>query len=409
MAARSSRPAIMIVGAGVVGAALAYETARRGPSVTVVERAPRPAQGGTRWSMGGASWLTWAGEPLLRDLCREGLDRYRTLSDELGTDSGFCPLPMVVLAPDEPVLDRLAGLVEAARPHGFAGRVVSADELRTLEPALAPDAAVGAAVCEQGRLDTVTLTEAWLTAAEQLGATVRYGVEVHGIDQAGAEAAVVRTTDGPLTADRVVVAAGAWTRRLLRASGRDVAIFHTHAEVLETAPLPPTVAAVVVSASQARVELERAIAAPELSSRWDHESGDELLPAIVELGVTQFDDGRARLGQVSRAATGFLGGPLPAGEAALRAEVGRYLPSLAAAPAHLHGCPVSISRDRLPIAGPLPEAPSIWVVGGLAGPLVYLPALARRVAAALFGEPAPELAPFAPARFANEPTTEPTT
>jgi glycine/D-amino acid oxidase-like deaminating enzyme len=318
----------VIVGAGVVGAALAYEAARTGLRVTVLERARRPAQGGTRWSMGGASWLTWAGEPRLRELSREGLDRYRMLSDELGTDCGFRPVPMVVLAPDAAVLDRLAELVKSARPHGFSGRIIGADELRALEPALAPDAAVGAAVCEQGRLDTVRLTEVWLTVAEHLGATVRYGVEVEAVDQ-DARGSIVRTPDGPIAADRVVVAAGAWARRLLRASGRDVAILHTHAEVLETEPLPPMVNAVVVGASQARAELERAIAAPELATRWDHETDHEVVPAIVELGVTQFEDGRVRLGQVSRAATGFPAGPSPAGEAILRAEVGRYFPSLA--------------------------------------------------------------------------------
>ncbi len=84
MAARSTKTSVVIVGAGVVGAALAYESARKGLRVTVLERAARPAQGGTRWSMGGASWLTWAGEPRLRELCREGLNRYTEI---LQTDS----------------------------------------------------------------------------------------------------------------------------------------------------------------------------------------------------------------------------------------------------------------------------------------------------------------------------------
>jgi glycine/D-amino acid oxidase-like deaminating enzyme len=242
-----------------------------------------------------------------------------------------------------------------------------------------------------------------LTVAVQLGADVRYGVETKDIIRDGA-GAVVHTGEASFTADRVAIAAGAWTRRLLRVGGTDVPMLHTHAEILETDPLPPMVRAIVVSASQARAELERAIAAPEQRARWDGESDDELLPAIVELGVTQFDDGRVRLGQVSRATTGFPSGPAPASEAMIRTEVRRYFPMLAAAPARLHGCPVSISRDRLPIAGPLPEAPTTWVVGGLAGPLIYLPALARRVAAALLGEAAPELAPFSPARFATEPT-----
>jgi len=403
MTARTGRARVVVVGAGVVGAALAYESARQGLDVTVLERGARAAQGGTRWSMGGVSWLSAASDPRVRDLSRLGLDRHRALSEELGTDSGFRPRSMVILAHEQSVLDGLAGLLAAARDHGFDGRIVSSDELRAIEPGLArnlgAEVAIGAAVCEQGRVDAVRLTEAWLGAAEALGATIRYGVDVREIASAGADGVTAIADDGRVHADRVVVAGGAWTRRLLRASALDTALLHTHAEILETDPLPPTVANVVGAASQARVKLECDLAAPGLAARWGAESPAEILPPIVELGVTQFDDGRVRIGQISRGVSGFLSAPLPSGEAALREMVRPYFPALATAPARHHGCPVSISKDRLPIAGPLPDADGVWVVAGLASPLIYLPTLAQRVAASLGGDAAPELAPFSPARF----------
>src|SRR4051812_28864060 len=101
MEARLYAPDVLIVGAGVVGAALAYEIARRGRRVLVLDRADEAALGATRWSMGGTHWLAAATDSRLRDLCREGLERHQTMSEELGTDGGFRARPILVLAPDD--------------------------------------------------------------------------------------------------------------------------------------------------------------------------------------------------------------------------------------------------------------------------------------------------------------------
>jgi glycine/D-amino acid oxidase-like deaminating enzyme len=127
---------------------------------------------------------------------------------------------------------------------------------------------------------------------------------------------------------------------------------------------------------------------------------DELLPAVVEMGAVQFPDGSVRIGQVSRAVPGFLPGPLASGEALIRERVKRFVPQLAAEPATLRGRPVAISADRLPVAGPLAQAPDVYLVAGLDSPLILAPVLAARLARALTGEAVPDLAPFSPARFA---------
>src|SRR3954447_1914358 len=161
MEARLDAPDVLIVGAGVVGAALAYEIARRGRRVLVVDRADDAALGATRWSMGGTHWLAAATDPLLRDLCREGLARHQTMTEELGADSGFRARPILVLAPNDAALAGLVPLVENGRAHGFEGQIVDRDELARLEPTLEPGAAVGAAFCALGWVDTMVATRAW--------------------------------------------------------------------------------------------------------------------------------------------------------------------------------------------------------------------------------------------------------
>ncbi|MFN8637328.1 MAG: FAD-dependent oxidoreductase [Chloroflexota bacterium] len=402
MEARLDIPDVLVVGAGVVGAALAYEIARRGRRVLVLERAASPALGATRWSMGGTHWLAAATEPRLRDLCREGLDRHQVMSEEIGTDSGFRPRPILVLAPDETALAGLAPLVANGREHGFEGRVVDRAELARLEPDLLPGATVGGVLCALGWVDTVVATQAWLRAATMHGASVRTGVEVSSMQWDGPAPTVV-TAGGPISAGQVVLASGAWIGRQLRQSGLSLPLVHTHAEIVESDPLPLTFKHVVVCANppeRTRGALELAMSDPAHRARLDADDGADLgVTPSVELGVVQLADGRVRLGQISRAISGILDGPRPDGEAAIRAEVARYYPELAKQPGQVYSRPVSFSADRLPVAGPVPGAPGFWLATGLVSPIVFLPALAKRMAAALDGEAAPELEPFAPARL----------
>lgn len=402
MEARPDAPDVLIVGAGVVGAALAYEVARRGKRVLVVDRAAGAGLGATRWSMGGTHWLVAATDSRLRELCREGLERHQAMTEELGTDSGFRARPILTLAPDHAAFAGLLPLVENGQCHGFQGRIVERDELYRLEPTLAPGSAVGGVLCTLGWVDTVQATRARLEGAAMHGATVRTGLDVTAIRVDGSTPRV-ETSDGPITARQVILASGAWIGRLLRNAGIALPLVHTHAEVVESEPLPPTFKHVVIAvkpAEQSRGALEAAIARPERRAQLEAEDGSDLgLTPSVEIGVVQQADGRVRLGQVSRGISGFLDGPRPDGEAAIRAEVGRYFPELAKQPGTVHHRPVSFTADRLPLAGPVPGAPGYWLVNGLVSPLIYLPALAPRVAAALDGDPVPEIEPFDPARL----------
>jgi glycine/D-amino acid oxidase-like deaminating enzyme len=274
--------------------------------------------------------------------------------------------------------------------------------LARLEPSLTPGGAVGAAYCALGWLDTQIATRAWLQGAAMHGAEFRSGVEVQAIRTAG-PTPVVETTDGPISAGSVILAAGAWIGPLLRKAGLDVPMVHTHAEIVESEPLPQTYRHVVVALTppeRSRAALELAIADPARRAAFEADDGADLgLQPSVEIGVVQQADGRVRLGQLSRAVCGVLDGPYPDGEALIRTEVARYYPELAQQPARLYTRPVSFSVDRLPIAGPVPNAPGYWLVNGLVSPLIYLPALAPRLAAALDGAPVPEIEAFAPARL----------
>jgi glycine/D-amino acid oxidase-like deaminating enzyme len=236
------------------------------------------------------------------------------------------------------------------------------------------------------------------------GAQFRSNVEVRSIHADGPNP-LVETSDGPIEAGQVILTAGAWIGPLLREAGSAVPLVHTHAEVVETEPQPPIYRHTVIAVTppeRSRGTLEMAIAQPGLRARFEADDGSDLgLGTSVEIGVIQQADGRVRLGQISRGISGFLDGPRPDGEAAIRSEVARFYPDLAWQPGQVHSRPVSFSADRLPVAGAVPGLSGYWLVTGLVSPLIYLPALAPRMAAAMAGEAVPEIASFAPDRLLN--------
>jgi glycine/D-amino acid oxidase-like deaminating enzyme len=354
--------------------------------------------------MGGTHWLAAATDSRLRDLCLEGLERHQIMSEELGADSGFRPRPILVLAPDDAALAGLVPLIENGRAHGFEGRIVDAAELGRLEPTLTPGSAVGAAYCALGWVDTLVATRARLQGAAMHGATFRGGIDVLAIRTDGLTP-IVETSEGPISAGQVILTAGAWMGTLLRQAGVKLPLAHTHAEIVESEPLPQTYQHIVVAAlppEKARGTLELAIAHPDLRARFEADDGTDLgLTNSVEIGVVQQADGRVRMGQISRGISGILDAPYPDGEALIRAEVARFYPDLAQQPGQIHSRPVSFSADRLPIAGPVPGAPGYWLLTGLVSPMIYLPSVAPRMAAAMDGESIPEIEPFAPARLLN--------
>ena len=248
---------VAVVGAGVVGAAVAYECAERGARVVLLERGEpgREASGAAAGMLAPCSEAHTAG-PFL-DMARESLRLWPSFARRVQEDGGVDP---------ELVLDGLlrvaTGEQEAAavrdRLHWQAGagiaegRWVDAGEARELEPALREDVVGAAWYAGEGHVNSRRAVEALVRAAQARGAVVRVGAEVVGpaVDGArqreGAEApatarspAGVRLADGTqIHADNVVLAGGAWVGRLAAAFGSPLPVRPVHGQVIGLRGLP---------------------------------------------------------------------------------------------------------------------------------------------------------------------------
>jgi glycine/D-amino acid oxidase-like deaminating enzyme len=383
----------IVVGGGITGAALSYELARQGGSVLLLEKEALPASA-TRYSYGGLAH--WAGKtPLLKALGEEGIQRYRTLSEELEADIHFRELDLLLLvAPGYSVETVEADLADCRIPP----QRIPVETACELEPLLQPAALEGVLWARHGHIHPWLTTLAFRRAFQRLGGSLLFQ-SVTGLRRQGQRITGVETPADFHGAAQVVVCAGGWTRALLRQAGIYAPIYFTHAESLELEPATVRLRTIVMSAPVQRLELERQAAHPDRDPLWD-KPGQELCPPILDVGILQFLDGSIRLGQISRVLTDPQAQlDATSGEAQIRAQVGRYLPQVAHLPGRWCHCLVAFSGDHYPLVGSLPGWEGLQLFSGFSSPLAILPALARRFAQQAYGQADEWLPSLSPARF----------
>lgn len=256
-------PDVVIVGAGAVGAAAAFELSRAGARVRVLERALdglgcshgnagliSPSHSETLASpaslRSAAGWLARSDSPLriparfalapwlarfvlaaqparaaaasqvLRALTAASLDLHEQLVGA-GLSTSFSRNGILGIHESEKALQVA---VERARINGHTEiELLSSAQTREHLPALRSPVAGALLYTREAHCDPGHFVNALLDGARQLGAEVSEGIEVTGIDTNGVRVSALETTSGRMTAGTVVLAAGVWTRALARDAG----------------------------------------------------------------------------------------------------------------------------------------------------------------------------------------------
>ncbi|GET40047.1 hypothetical protein MiSe_48550 [Microseira wollei NIES-4236] len=154
----------IVIGGGITGAALGYELTKKGFSVLLLEQNATP-QNATRYSYGGLAY--WSGtSELTRQLCSEGIERHRILSQELDGDTQFRELDLILTidADDDP--EQVAA---AYRQLAIAPELLSVTEACKMEPLLNPHAIAGALTLRHGHIQPEMTALAYCQAAMRAG------------------------------------------------------------------------------------------------------------------------------------------------------------------------------------------------------------------------------------------------
>lgn len=206
---------VVIVGAGVIGAAIAWRSSQRGLRVALVDDAP--GSGASCAAAGMLAPVSEAayGEEALLALCLDSARRYPGFLDELTAASGRAVAHQsagtLIVASDEDDLRALDRLNEFHRELDLPARRISARECRRLEPLLSPRLRGGLAVDSDHVVDPRALVGALLAAAAA-GGVREVRQRATRLNRTGAAVTGITLDDGTdLTATSVVLAAGAWS------------------------------------------------------------------------------------------------------------------------------------------------------------------------------------------------------
>ncbi|MEH1783797.1 MAG: FAD-dependent oxidoreductase [Nostoc sp.] len=357
----------IVVGGGIAGAALAYELAKSGFSVLLLEQYST-SQNATRYSYGGLAYWS-SSTPLTRLLCEEAIALYHILAQELDADIQFRELDLLltISADSDPE-------VTAALYNHFAipPRLLSVQEACELEPLLNREAISGALTVKHGHIHPEKTAQAYIQAFERAGGEMQI-FQVLQVLQDG-----VKTTTATFHSAKVVICAGGLSRQLLKSAGIPIKLYFTHTEIIETPPLDIRLRTLVMPANVQRFQLEAE--STQVDALWD-ELGNELVAPILDVGAIQFQDGSIRIGQISRAiADPHVKVNSEVSEKWLRRSVGQILPTLENLSGTWYHCLVAFSSNQLPLIGAIPGFESIHVFSGFSNPLVLIPPLAKRFA-----------------------------
>ncbi|MFF1278614.1 NAD(P)/FAD-dependent oxidoreductase, partial [Streptomyces marokkonensis] len=330
---------VVVVGAGVVGAACAFHAASAGLDVTVVDRG---AVGAGTTSRGEGNVLLSDKEPGPElDLARLSRALWEEAGEELGSDSIELEAKGgLVVASTAEGLTTLRGF--ALRQATAGVRTEPVEHVRDIEPHLAPGLPGGIHYPQDAQVQPVLAAAAMLHAAVARGARFHTGEIAAAVMGRGDRLTGVRTVAGDvLPADAVVNAAGTWGGEVGRRLGAPIEVLPRRGFVLVTEPLPRMVRHKVYSA--------------------DYVANVASSDAGLETScVVEGTRGGTILIGASRERVGFDTTMNPAVVARLAAQACRLFPFLRGI--HLirtyRGfrpyCP-----DHLPVIGPDPRAPGV--------------------------------------------------
>lgn len=204
---------VVIVGAGVAGASLAYFLAREGVSdVVVVERegaAARHASGRSAEAL-----VEVEPDPLWQPLVAEGAAFLRR------PPPGFAPLPLLRATGEINLLDahdrdRLAAELPGLARQGIHIEILEPDEVRRRYPFITEPELAGAAWAPgSGRIEVAALIAGYLAGARAAGAELWLDAGVTGVEREAGRVTGVVTSRGTLRCRTLVCAAGAWAGEL---------------------------------------------------------------------------------------------------------------------------------------------------------------------------------------------------
>lgn len=229
-------PEVIIIGGGAVGLSVAYHLGTRGmKDVVLLER--NQLTSGTSWHAAGIVGPLRATAAMTR-LASHALELFPMLEAETGMSTGYRRTGGYWLARVPERMDELKRICSVGRHMGLTPSIIAPQDVAV--PQLDLKDHVGALmVPEDANVNPVDLCMAYARAARNHGLSIREGTGVRRILVANGHATGVELSDGStLSADKVVLCAGAWSKKLADEAGVALPLQAVEHMYIVTEPMP---------------------------------------------------------------------------------------------------------------------------------------------------------------------------
>src|SRR5438270_9198615 len=364
----------VICGGGISGCALAYQLAKRKLDVVLLERAELGSQ--STGKCAGGVRQQFSNEPNVR-VQRMAVRMLQNFEQEVGHAADFRQIGYMFVLTQPQQVEEFRRNLEMWHAAGLSeARWVEPDEAARMVPVLNVEDVLGCTFCPtDGIASPADVTVGYAAAARRLGARIREGVEVTGIDQAGGRVSAVRSSQGEISTPLVFDCAGPWASSIGRMAGLEIPVqpYRRHIAVTDTFAAMPRTTPMTVDFR---------------TSLYFHPEGDGVL-----IGMSDREEGPAYSTDVS---WDFIARMFE--EAEVRA------PKLAQASMKTAWAGLYESTpDHQAIVGPIPEVEGFWCAAGYSGHgFMQAPAAALLLTQLLLdGKSEIDISPFAFTRFAQ--------
>jgi glycine/D-amino acid oxidase-like deaminating enzyme len=237
---------VIVAGAGIIGASIAYHLAKRGAQVTILEK-QRPAAGATQNSF---AWLNAFKQPhAYYELNLLGVLGWRRLCQEIGNELQVQWGGTMQWSRAGAPATALKKTVEMYQRWGYPTHQADEAEFGRLLPGITPGPWGAAAFGElEGTVDPTHAVNVLLKKAQEFGAKIEYPCEITGLSMVNGKVKELRTSRGPVEVGMFILAAGVDTPHLAQMAGVHVPLksspgllAHTvpHAHLLDRIALAP--------------------------------------------------------------------------------------------------------------------------------------------------------------------------
>ena len=373
---------VVVIGAGILGASIAWRIGLRGFSVSLIDKAA-PGSGASSHSF---AWINAGSKQPIsyHNLNRRSLEMWPFFASALADDGDATSIGLrwggkVSWEADPASAERLISQVRLLQSWGYPTRLIGASELADLLPGLTIGPVAVAEYSEnEGQVEPQLVVDACLRRLAENGAVVSRDTKVTGMGLANDRRVVtVETTAGDITCNSVVLATGTETTDLAAMAGVHVPQAQSPGVVIRTTQLPPLFHNVSV------------VYAPPINAGWR------------EIHMRQCADGSLMIGEGDQESLAENDSQAHADD--LLARACHYLPGLS--PATALPVPVGwrpMPQDGYPVVGFSTEAPNLYIALTHSG-VTLAPVLSQLVAQEICdGVPADAvLGSYRPQRFAT--------